>query len=135
MSLCAIEFDWADGTYTFALPIAQLEELQRICDAGPMVIAERLRHGIWKTSDVHDTLRLGLIGGGMKPVDALQLCKTYVLARPWAESALPALAVINAALFGKPDEPVGKSPADGGESDPAAGTESSTSETSTVSAA
>ena len=57
MSLCQISFDWADGHYTFALPIAQLEELQRICDAGPMVIAERLRHGVWKTADVHDTLR------------------------------------------------------------------------------
>lgn len=132
MSLCAIDFDWADGHYDFALPIAQLEELQRICDAGPMVIAERLRHGVWKTADVHDTLRLGLIGGGMKPVDALQLCRTYVLARPWAENVLPALAVINAALFGKPDEPVGKSPADGEESDPPARTESSTSETSTA---
>ena len=135
MSLCAIDFDWADGHYDFALPIAQLEELQRICDAGPMVIAERLRHGVWKTADVHDTLRLGLIGGGMKPVEALQLCRTYVLGQPWAENVLPALAVINAALFGKPDEPVGKLPADGEESDPPAQTESSTSETSTASAA
>lgn len=135
MSLCAVDLDWADGTYTFALPLAQLEELQRLCDAGPMVIAERLRHGVWKVEDVHATLRLGLIGGGMAPVEAMRMVKTWVHDRPWGESALPALAVISAALFGKPDEPVGKSPADGEESDPPARTESSTSETSTVSAA
>ncbi|MBN9472267.1 MAG: gene transfer agent family protein [Bosea sp.] len=134
MSLCAIDFDWADGHYTFALPIAQLEELQRLCDAGPMVVAERLRHGVWKIEDIHATLRLGLIGGGMEPIAALRLVKTYVHDRPWGENVLPALAIINAALFGKPDEPVGKSPADGEESDPPARTESSISETSTASA-
>jgi hypothetical protein len=135
VSLCAIDLDWADGTYTFALPIAQLEELQRICDAGPMVIAERLRHGLWKVEDVHATLRLGLIGGGMAPVEALRLVRTYVQERPWGESALPALAVISAALFGKPDEPVGKSRAWGKRAPRRARTASSTSGTSTASAA
>lgn len=134
MSRCAIDFEWADGHYTFALPIAQLEELQRICDAGPMVIAERLRHGVWKIEDIHATLRLGLIGGGEKPLAALHLVQAYVHNRPWGENVLPALAVVNAALFGKPDEPVGKSQADGEESDPPAQTESSISETSTASA-
>lgn len=70
MSLCKIDLEWADGTYPFCLPLAQLEELQSHCDAGPMVIAGRLEAGSWKVGDVYHTLRLGLIGGGMAPVDA-----------------------------------------------------------------
>lgn len=134
MSLCKIDFDWADGHYDFALPIAQLEELQTICDAGPVVIAQRLEHSLWTSKEVYHTLRLGLIGGGMTPVDALRKTKLYVLERPWLENVMPALAVMQAVLVGKPDEPVGKSLAGGEESDPAAQTESSISESSTASA-
>lgn len=135
MSRCSIDLDWADGHYTFCLPLAQLEELQRICEVGPMVIARRLEMGDWKVGEVYHTLRLGLIGGGTEPVAALRLVKTYVAERPWVENVVPALAVLQVALVGKPDEPVGKTPADGEESDPAAGTESSTSATSMGSAA
>lgn len=134
MSRCSIDLDWADSTYTFALPLAQLEELQTICDAGPVVIAQRLEHSLWTSKEVYHTLRLGLIGGGMKPVDALNKTRLYVLERPWLENVMPALAVMQAVLVGKPDEPVGKSQADGEESDPAAQTASSTSESSTASA-
>ena len=45
MSLCKIEMEWADGNYPFCLPLAQLEELQTHCDAGPLVIAQRLENG------------------------------------------------------------------------------------------
>lgn len=134
MSLCRIDMDWADGNFPFALPLAQLEELQTLCDAGPMVIAQRLEHGMWTSKEVYHTLRLGLVGGGMSPIDAMRKTRLYVLDRPWLENVLPALAVMQAVLVGKPDEPVGKSPADGEESDPPAPTESSTSETSTASA-
>lgn len=111
MSLCRVDLDWADGSYPFALPLAQLEELQTLCDAGPMVIAQRLEHGIWTSKEVYQTLRLGLIGGGMPPGEALAKTKLYVLERPWAENVPFAFAVIRAVLFGKPDETVGKLPA------------------------
>lgn len=113
MSRCSVNLTWADGEYTFCLPLAQIEELQRICDAGPLVIAERLRQGFWKAEDIHATIRLGLIGGGMKPVEALRLVRLYVHEQPLADNAVPALAVINAALFGVEYDPVGKSPAAG----------------------
>lgn len=131
MSLCAVDLDWADGQHRFALPIAQLEELQGKCGAGPMVIARRLEIGTWQYEDIYHTLRLGLIGGGMAPVEALKLTRTYVLDRPWIENVYPALAVLQAAILGKPGEPVGKSLADGEESDPPAPTDSSTSGIST----
>jgi hypothetical protein len=134
MSLCKIDLEWADGTYPFALPMVQLEELQRLCDAGPVVIAGRLEAGTWLVGDIYHTLRLALIGGGVAPVAALRLCKLYVLDRPWVESVMPAMAVLQAVLVGKPDEPVGKSPAVGEESALPARTESSTSASSTGSA-
>ncbi|WP_244595660.1 gene transfer agent family protein [Bosea lathyri] len=112
--------EWADGSHRFCLPLAQLEELQTQCDAGPIVISNRLESGEWRVSDIYQTLRLGLIGGGMAPVDALRLCKAYVLDRPWLENVRPAHAVIQAVLIGKLDEPVGKSQAVGQESDPTA---------------
>lgn len=130
MSLCKINLTWADGDYVFCLRMAELEELQTLCDAGPMVISSRLEHGHWKTQDVFHTLRLGLIGGGMEAVAALRLCRVYVEGR-WGENVLSAFTILQQTVFGKPDEPVGKSPADGEESDPPAQTESSTSETST----
>lgn len=134
MSRCRIDLDWADGTYPFCLPLAQLEELQALCDAGPLVIARRLENGDWSHRDIYHTIRLGLIGGGMPPVDALRKTRVYVLERPWLENVPAAIAVLQVTLVGKPDEPVGKSSAAEGESEPAAATESSTSATSTASA-
>lgn len=135
MSLCKIEIDWSDGTYGFALPLAQIEELQTLCDAGPLTIASRLETGLWKVGDIYHTLRLGLIGGGMEPVLALRLCRLYVLDRPWLENVVPARAVLQAALLGKPGEPVGKKRRPGKKrAPPAAATESSTSAASTDSA-
>lgn len=134
MSLCRIDLDWADGTHPFALPLAQLEELQRLCDAGPMVIANRLEHGLWTSKEVYHTIRLGLIGAGMTPADALQKTRLYVLERPWAENVPVAFAIVAAVLFGKPDEPVGKSRARRSRGGRRARTESSTSATSTPSA-
>jgi hypothetical protein len=134
VSRCSVDLEWADGTFSFALPLAQLEELQTLCDAGPLVVAQRLELGQWTSKEVYHTLRLGLIGGGMPPAEALRKTRLYVLDRPWLENVMPALAVMQAVLVGKPDEPVGKSPADGEESDPPAQTESSTSESSMDSA-
>jgi hypothetical protein len=107
-SNASITLAWADGDYLFRLPIGQLRELQEKCGAGPMVIYQRLHSGEWRVDDVRETLRLGLIGGGMKPVEALVLVKRYVDERPWAENVLPATAVILAAVMGVPDDKVGK---------------------------
>ncbi|MFC7399591.1 gene transfer agent family protein [Chelatococcus sp. GCM10030263] len=104
----SITFPWADGEYRFRLAIGQLRELQDKCSAGPAEIVQRLSIGSWRVDDVRETLRLGLIGGGLKPGDALILIKRYVDERPWLENITPAHVVLMAALVGDPDEPVGK---------------------------
>ena len=109
MSLCDITLAWGDGEHRFALPLAQLEELQEKCDAGPLVVFGRLTAGTWLTGDVYQTLRLSLIGGGMAPAAALALCRRYVLERPWLESVPVAATVLGVAVNGRPQEPLGDS--------------------------
>lgn len=106
----SVTFDWADGEHTFRLAIGQLRELQDKCDAGPMQIFDRLASRNWRVDDARETLRLGLIGGGMKPLDALILTKRYVdeQGHSLVENATAAQNVLLAALVGVRDDPVGK---------------------------
>lgn len=103
-----ISFDWADDHYEFRLAIGQLRELQEKCNAGPAEILTRLRTGTWRVDEVREIIRLGLIGAGKTPSDALKIVRIYVEARPWMESIQPAQVILMAALLGSPEEPVGK---------------------------
>ena len=103
-----IVLDWADGTFPFALKWGQLIELQEKCDAGPYVILNRLVTGEWRVEDVSSVIRLGLIGGGVPPVEALKKVRTYVEDRPVMDSLVFAQAILSAALMGAPDEQMGK---------------------------
>lgn len=101
-----VVLNWADGDYLFALKLKQIEELQRLCRAGLGEIAQRLFAGRWYAADVVETIRLGLIGGGLPAVRARELVETYVDGRPIADprdvnNALAvAQAVLGAAYFG-----------------------------------
>lgn len=102
---------WADGEHTFRLPIGQLRELQEKTDCGPMELLRRTANGTWRVDDVRETVRLGLIGGGMDPLRALGLVMRYVdPPRPLAESVPLAQAILSVLLFGADDEdsPLGK---------------------------
>lgn len=121
-----IEFDWADGTYSFRLAWGQLSELQEKCDAGPYVVLNRLHNGSWRIEDITNIIRLGLIGGGLQPSAALKLVRAYVEDRPPMENLIPAQVILSAALMGAPEENVG-------ESDAASQTESSSTNSQTES--
>src|SRR4051812_43747277 len=84
-----ITLEWADGEYDFRLGIGELKELQektrRIKNSagdyqyfGPMKIYEMLTNGEWNVEDVRETLRIGLIGAGTAPAEAIRLVKRYV---------------------------------------------------------
>jgi len=120
---------WADGEYPFRLPIKQLEELQDKCDAGPSELYNRLEDGRWRVADLRETIRLGLIGGGMTPAEAFVKVRRYVDERPLLESVPVARAVLLAALIGVPEDPVGK--AHGEETNPIPGGSASPSSTAT----
>lgn len=106
-----ITLPWADGDYTFRLGWGELELLQEACNAGPYVVLSRLYDGGWKVGDISHVIRLGLIGGSMKPVDALKLVRDYVEKRPPLENVIFAKGILEAGLAGAPEEKVGESEA------------------------
>lgn len=122
-----IELEWGGEDRRFRLAIGQLRELQDRTNAGPLELLKRLQDGTWRVDDARDTLRLGLIGGGMKPDEAAKLVRQYVddYGYPPIAHIDFAKAVLFAALFGPEDETVGKATAD------LDGPESSDSPTST----
>lgn len=97
-----IKIVWGDGEHTFRLPYDQLVELQEKLQQGPMKTLLNFESGDWTPQSVYEIMRLGLIGGGKSPVEALRLAKAYVLDRPLGESSVPAAAVLSAALMGVP---------------------------------
>lgn len=99
-----IEINWADGVHSFRLAIGQLFELEDKTGCGPLELLRRVTTGNWRLRDVRETLRLGLIGGGMKPPEALKLIQRYVDDRPLAESVPVAQAVLMVILYGRADE-------------------------------
>jgi len=97
----AIELDWADGTYTFRLGLSEIDELERRRELGIFTIVTRLSPDVreCRLSDISEVIRLGLIGGGLSPVDALVKVRKYVDERPIDESRDVAYATGLAALM------------------------------------
>lgn len=102
-----------DGEYTFSLKLKQIDELQRLCDAGLGTIVKRVVSGDFRVRDIYDTIRLGLVGAGLDPVTALRLVNTYVDGKALmlprqtengpSSPYLVARAILNAAYFGMPE--------------------------------
>lgn len=104
----SVTLPFVDGPKTFRLAWGELIKLQEACDAGPYVIYRRLMMGGWKLEDISNTIRLGLIGGGMTPEKALNFVRDYVEARPPLESIPLAQGILGTALQGAPDEKPGE---------------------------
>lgn len=103
-----ITINWGDGEHVFRLPYKQLRELQDKTGCGPEELAERIRWGRWKVDDIRETIRLGLIGGGADPMQALTLTTRYVDNRPWLENKEPAYLILLAILAQPEGDKVGK---------------------------
>lgn len=110
-----ITINWGDGEYTFRLGYGELRQLQEACGVGPVRIAAALRpydaeknpHGdSWRVEYIRETIRIGLIGGGMNPHDALS--KTDKFVHPLIQNRFIAWAIIQASIAGTPDEHLGK---------------------------
>lgn len=108
----SIEITWGDGEHRFRTGLKEWREIQEKCDAGLIEIWDRLMARKWRVDDVREVIRVGLIGGGKTPTEALTLVKRYVEDRPLLESVPVAIAVLMAACAGMPGDDVGKAPAE-----------------------
>lgn len=126
VAVTEIELEFADGAYTFALKLPQLAELQEKCGAGIFTIYGRLLKGRYIlnngavvgvphegdafVSDIYETIRLGLIGGGqgivndkeidVGPMLAKRLVERYVHTVPIREAWTIAAAIMSAKIEG-----------------------------------
>lgn len=95
-----------EGHYSLGLRIGELIVLQETLGCGPYVAANRLLHGDWMVEDITETIRLGLIGGGMSQQDAHGLVKRNVREGYLFDYVALAGRLLMAALSGVEDEPL-----------------------------
>jgi hypothetical protein len=120
-----IDLKFGDGEYTFALPLAQIAELQRKTGIGIGGLFARVLQGCNRLGseivlapaqaefyalDLVETIRHGLIGGGkgmvngeeikVTPILANQLVDTYVLGRALSDSWSMAASILGAVIVG-----------------------------------
>lgn len=100
---------WANGEDLFCISkVGLILDLEEKCQAGLATVFWRLRNDAWKYNDVRETIRIGLIGGGKSPEEAMRIVKTQVDGQPLAALVLVAWAIIEAAMVGVPGEAAGK---------------------------
>lgn len=119
-----IDLAFADGTYRFALGLAQINEIQLRCKTGigavyARVLAGRIagdievghpEYGAYHYEDLIETVRQGLIGGAQAVVDGqtvavsgprvTELIDNYALAMPISELWKLAAAILFAKIEG-----------------------------------
>jgi len=98
MSHGLITKEFADGVYSFRLAYGQWLELQEALNCGPLELYVNLLQRKWRVQHLREIVRIGLIGGGTTPPDALRLVKRYVEERPIIESVQLALEIVAASL-------------------------------------
>lgn len=91
---------FGDATRTFRLSPDMIGELERKTERGIGGLCRDLFKGEFRHSEILETIRLALIGGGETPAVAASLVAVYGAARPLAETYPLAVAVLEAAWFG-----------------------------------
>ncbi len=114
MSDGAIDLVWGRGLQHFRIGIAEFRMLQDTVNrrrlglgaplVGPMDLLNALRANNAWPDDIRDVLRLGLIGGGMKPPEAHSEMVHYFDRSPPLEHMKTAMVVLLAGLAGAPGD-------------------------------
>lgn len=84
----------------FDLPIGEIGQLETLCGAGIGAIYTRVVTMQFRFADVRETIRLGLIGGGMVPSQADLLVEQRVDGRPLNENVQLAADILRALFDG-----------------------------------
>lgn len=89
--------------HVFTLTDQMILELERVTDCGIGALYQRTIAMQFRSTDLTEIIRLGLIGGGMNPETAMQLCTTYASNRPLSETFPLALDILDK-RWGSTDE-------------------------------
>lgn len=100
MSETAARIFFGDAERDFCLTPALIIELERRTDAGVGALCKRLFANEFTLTDIAQTIRLALIGGGETPERADELVQTYVLDRPLMQSYPIAVSILEKLWFG-----------------------------------
>lgn len=101
---------FGDAEHTFALTDEMIIELERLTKVGIGVLYTRAISMQFAVTDIAQTIRLGLIGGGSTPQIAAQLVETYAANRPLAETFPLALDILDARWNGVATNSAGACP-------------------------
>lgn len=108
----AIDIEWPGGENAFRLRLGEIEAVQSATACGPEFLLNAFRIGAWKADHIEAVLKFGLIGGGMDRPEATRLVRATLDRGFGLALYKPAcMAILEAALFGPEDDPVGKSEA------------------------
>lgn len=91
---------FGDKEHDFALGPALVLELEAVTGSGIGGLFKRMIANEFKAKEIAETIRLGLIGGGVSPEIAARLVETYVPARPMIEAYALAVDILTALMFG-----------------------------------
>lgn len=94
---------FGDRDREFSITPHLIPELQAKTGKGIVALIADFRRAGY--SDIVETIRLGLIGGGEAPAEALRLVSTYVPIRPLSEAHLLALDILTDLWIG-PEKPI-----------------------------
>lgn len=125
MPASTIDLEFADGIYSFALPLPQIREVQTKANAPIGAVYQRIVTGakrvgdsivlqpqtaIFYVDDLYAVIFAGLVGGGsgtvdgqrveVRPQDARRLLEAYVHGRPLIEAWEIAFSVSMACMHG-----------------------------------
>jgi len=108
-SATAITRELSGRNYRFDLNPDQIKELERLSGAGIGAIWQRVATLNFKFDDLRETVRLGLIGGGVSIPEASAIVKFAIDGRPVNEFFEVPMAILKAVFEGA--EPAAKAEA------------------------
>ncbi|WP_347139433.1 gene transfer agent family protein [Paracoccus sp. SSK6] len=104
-----IVLNWAGGEHPFLLRIGEMIALEKACGSGIAPVFARLRSSLtgaptWHVADITETLRLGMIGGGIPRQEAQEIVSVTVDRVGLMALAPTAMSVLFASLKSDGDE-------------------------------
>lgn len=97
---CEIVMAFGDDDYLFRFTVKQIAELQEKCKAGIGTIYRRVAMGEYYAEDLTESVRLGLIGGGVEATKARVLIERYLDPIPMLNRLEYAQAILAACVVG-----------------------------------